>query len=414
MEPLVLLLIVGGVAVAIWVAVQHQKKVERAWTSAAQRLGLSYEPPRLFSRPSMSGEVHGCRVRVEVYRRSSGKHSENFTRYRAYYPEPLRLGLRLKREGMFSGVSKFFGSQDIEVGDPQFDGAVMVKGADPVAVTRFLTPSRRMRVMRLFEAYNGCEFRDEMIRWSRRGTETNADALVSTVRRLAQTARMLAGGQPADDALDAALVARREGRLEDALVLTRRAAAAAPEPNPESRMLEGDILYAGGQYENAAEAYAEAGRIEPADPEPAEWAQHSRGKTAEVAPAAENTATAGPGSEEVCRDLFETGGLSLQISRVFEERYADRPIRWSGVLRSVRSYAFDLVFGKEPGVKMVVDLHEVKSGVFGRMVQAVVQLPKEAEEALKERVGERVAFEGRLVRCDAFARNLFVADGRLA
>ena len=32
---------------------------------------------------------------------------------------------------------------------------------------------------------------------------------------------------------------------------------------------------------------------------------------------------------------------------------------------------------------------------------------------LRERIGERFTLRGRLVRCDPFMRNLFVADGEL-
>jgi len=442
----IVLLIAAVVFLIVRAVQQHQKKVDAAWRAAANELGLAHAPAGFLSRPSLRGEVQNCQVVVDVYRRQSGKHSESFTRYAVHYPAPLGLGLELEREHMFSGVAKFFGSQDIEVGDGGFDDAVMVKGTDAHAIRQFLTPSRRMRVLRLFDSYAGCKIDDGAIRWRRRGTETDARAITTTVRRLVRTARGLHGEPDTTDTrLDAALLARREGRLEDALTVARETASASETTRPEAKMLEGDVLYAAGRYPEAADAYAEAERIEPSDPDLAAWAEHVRRGKGEIvdavevadaaqaaetaaaaqasqpdardaaAPAAETApgATRGDDALTVCKDLFESEALSLQIGKRFERHYKNRRIRWTGVLRQARSYAFDLVFGQEPGTKLVVDLLEVKSGAFGRMVQAVVQLPKETLGDMQARLGQQITFEGRLTGCDAFMRNLFVAGGRV-
>ena len=49
----------------------------------------------------------------------------------------------------------------------------------------------------------------------------------------------------------------------------------------------------------------------------------------------------------------------------------------------------------------------------GREVQAVVQLSKEVEEKLSTCKGKVFEVEGTLVSCDAFMRNLFLAEGVL-
>lgn len=439
MEVLIFALVVGVGLLIVLAVRKHQEKVDAAWRTAANELGLAYQPARLFAQRSMRGEVQGCHVVVDVYRRQSGKHSESYTRYKVHYPTPLGLGLRLEREHALSGVAKFFGSQDIEVGDGKFDDAVMVKGSNAHRIQEFLTPSRRMRVLRLFDSYNGSKIADDALSWRRRGTETDAGAITTTVRRLVRTARGLHGDVATDDKLDAALLARREGRLEEALAAAREAATTGEHARPEARMLEGDVLYTAGRREEAAAAFADAQSADPGDPELAQWAEHARSGSGEIVEPAEIIAiddtteataavapkpttslsetapspSAAEAAIQVCKDLFEAEGLSLQISKRFEQRYEGKRVRWTGVLRQARRYAFDLVFGQDPGTKLVIDLHEVKSGAFGRMVQAVVQLPEEALEALESKVGQEVTFEGRLTGCDAFMRNLFVAAGRV-
>ncbi len=77
-------------------------------------------------------------------------------------------------------------------------------------------------------------------------------------------------------------------------------------------------------------------------------------------------------------------------------------------------FTYDLVFGDESGTRAVFEVATI-AGSFSisQQVQAVVQLPEAAAAAIDSRRGEQLTFTGELVRCDAFARNLFVADGEL-
>ena len=61
-----------------------------------------------------------------------------------------------------------------------------------------------------------------------------------------------------------------------------------------------------------------------------------------------------------------SNSLSLQVQERFEQRYRGRRMRWTGVLRSVRSYAFDLVFGTDE----VVVAHRHPSGLIGSSAAA--------------------------------------------
>ena len=53
-----------------------------------------------------------------------------FTRMRAPYVNPDSFRFTIYRKGLFSEIGKWFGMQDIGVGDPAFDEAFIIKGND--------------------------------------------------------------------------------------------------------------------------------------------------------------------------------------------------------------------------------------------------------------------------------------------
>lgn len=421
MEGLLLLFLIPVAALIGWAVHNHWKKVDAAWGSAAATLGLEHFSGGAFGKRQLSGELEGLRVLVDRHVRRAGKNSKAFTRYRVDYPRPLGIGLQLKREGMLFGFARMLGAQDIQVGDGAFDAEVVVKGSDPRRVIEFLTPARRLRILRLLNALAGCEINDAGIVWSCPGTETDAGRLAGHLRRLVRLAGHLSRPPETGDRLDAAVEAVREGRTGEALEAVRRDAT---EPDPDARLVEGQILYSGGRYQEAAQVFRAAEAAGEGDEELTGWSARAEGKLAPAAepeeatpaePAPAGTAPPAPESDPgpVCRDLFEAGLLSLEAARRFEERHRGRRVRWTGTFRRAERYAFDLVFGDQPGTRLLVDLLELEGGVLARRCRASVQLPPDAADRLPQRPGDAVTFEGVLAACDAFTRVLFVGEGRV-
>jgi hypothetical protein len=106
--------------------------------------------------------------------------------------------------------------------------------------------------------------------------------------------------------------------------------------------------------------------------------------------------------------------MGSESDRRFEEKYEGREVRWSGKLDRIDRFYHDSVFGEGPATRAILLVHEiVEDGYGSREVKAVVRLPDEVGEGLRARRGETISFSGRLVGCDTFMRNVFVADGRL-
>ena len=423
MEPLlVFLVILVVIPLIVYAAIQQNRKTNEAWNVAAARLSLAFTPGGFTSRRNIVGDIRGNMVLVETYSEGSGKNSQTYTRYTVTYPTSLGRGLQLTRQGFMSKFAGWLGSQDIEIGSADFDDDVIVKGRDPRAIIEFMTPARRLRAHRLMQTFTRCKITDNAVTISYRSAETSAEKIVSTVRRVLAVAEEFSGTSDRDGHLDRAIEAQRAGNLDAALELVRAVESPDEAAAADVRMLEGDILYTHGQFDDAAVAFERARDAVPDDGEAGAWAERaaSRRHAAPTPPFVEPDAPPPSPSvsdtalETVCETLFGTDRMSYEIKQIFEDRFDGKSMRWQGKLDRVSTYAFDGLFGYDPGTKAVFEVYEVGGSAYGgRTVQAVVQFPPDAIDVLRPRTGEQMTFEGTLLSCDAFMRNLFVANGRV-
>ena len=69
-------------------------------------------------------------VTLDTYTVSTGKAVVVFTRMRAPYVNPDGFRFTIYRRGVFSGLGKMLGMQDVEVGHEEFDRDFIIKGTD--------------------------------------------------------------------------------------------------------------------------------------------------------------------------------------------------------------------------------------------------------------------------------------------
>lgn len=408
------------------------RQANEAWSRAARTLGLRAKPGGFLKRREIDGDRGGFRVKLDTYTVRSGKNSTTYTRFRLWFPRRLGLGLQLTKEGFWAGVTKFFGAQDIAVGDAGFDGQVLVKGSDPERVRRWLTPARRLRVRHYLEAYSGAHIDDEGVRWEVRGVIRDARRIVTGIDAMVRLAGHLCEEREDDRDMDRALEAHVQGHPEAALRILQETHDRPRKPGDpivrhvEEHLLEGELLYLGDRREEAKSVFARAHDEAPDDPEVSQWAARVEGEEAASAkaqktlPSTDPSTPAAPAAGEtldqasVCRALFEEQTSNFAATRVFEDRYEGKTVRWSGPLEKIEPYHFDFVFQGDQGVKATVAIHQTSAELFGSSaVEALVQLPADAEKRAGELVGETVAFTGRLKKVDGFMRKLYVADGTL-
>lgn len=411
MEIAVLLGTVVAAGAILWFAAWRASRIEEEWRRAAQTIGATFQPGGFFSHQSMRGRIYGLPFVLETFTRGSGRNSSTWTRLRVHYPAPLDLGLRITREGFWSFVSKLFGAQDVEVGDPAFDSMALIKSNSPARTREWLTPARRLRIARLLDSYPNVEIGDSAVEWAQRGVLRKADRIVGLVKALVRVARHAGVDLEDDQELERALDARARGRPDEALKILREIPG---EPGDDAKLVEAEVLYLGGQTEQAKEVLARVVAAEPGDAQAGGWMEVASSPRPAGPPSHVPEAAPLEDPAPMLAALFVEGAMNFDITRTFEREHRGRSVRWRGRLEGVESYMFDMVFGNEPGTRAVVALCELESVRFGdRKVRAVVQLPEEVEGAIKTAGGATVEVTGRLERVDPLTRTLYLGGGRL-
>ena len=230
--------------------VQRQRRNE-AWGRVAKRRRFRFAAGR---RGTLKGEINGHPVVVHEVKRGSGKHRHTNTRIKLTLSSPLPVDLELTKEGIFSGIGKLFGSQDIEVGDPGFDGSVTVKGRDVPAIRSFLTPDRRLHCRRFLTSGIRSRISRTSVETEVRGIFTSDDRLEALIDKVGRMAGHLVGEH--EPVLAEAVTAQDQGDLERALGLVRVAEEGHVAPDPDAKRMEGELLYTAGRFDEAAVAFA--------------------------------------------------------------------------------------------------------------------------------------------------------------
>jgi hypothetical protein len=391
-----------AVGVVVSIGIRQMKGAREAWSRAATSLGMTAQVGGVFSRPVITGRLGAFNAEIDTFTQRSGNSSTTYTRYRVFYPS-LGVGLELKPQHALHRITKFFGAQDVEVGDGGFDDALIVKADDPGAVLSLLTAATRTSLLRLFSSQQRTTVDDTKITIVTRGLERSEDTLVSTIRRAAAVARRLTG---LDDSagIDELLERRLAGELSE--VADRVRGVVRPHPDDlDGRILEMETLATAGRREEATKALEELEAVLPADPEVAGW----RGYLDTPPPPEPATAEA-IDADRFFESLFAGAQMSYETTALFDRHYRGRPVRWEGRVKDVRRYDRDLDFGPAPGTKVVVTMATIEHDLYGQTaIDAVVQLPTNA--TVHE--GDTISFSGVLMRVDPLMRNVYVGGGRL-
>lgn len=114
------------------------------WRRLSEELGGRYVEGG-FCRDTRVEVAHGeWTVTLDTYTASTGSVTVVYTRMRAPYVNPEGFRFTIYRRGVFSDIGKFFGMQDVEVGDPAFDRDFIIRGTDEARLrSLFSSPALR-------------------------------------------------------------------------------------------------------------------------------------------------------------------------------------------------------------------------------------------------------------------------------
>lgn len=150
------ILMIVALVVGLLYAVERAKEMKQALQRLAQRLDGRLSDGGLFERPSLAFTLAGRPARFEFY--SGSKNSPPYSRLEVSLTERSPGTLHILPEGFGQGFLKFFGAQDLEVGDPRFDSEYVLRASPDSLVEQVFNPSRRDRVMASVRRLSGFRY----------------------------------------------------------------------------------------------------------------------------------------------------------------------------------------------------------------------------------------------------------------
>jgi len=191
-----IVIVVLLVAVVVLVVVlpprpNRKPSAELAGFAREQGLTLSGDYPEL----ELSGRFQGVTVSLSNgYQETEETDSDGNSRTerrlvaQAWAEPAAELGdLRVYREGLLSKLGKALGGQDVQLGNPDFDKAFMVKASNPAGVPRLLGAGAQRALLEAIKQEKQIEIRDGVVRWEGTGVTQPARAqrLLTLLTRVA-------------------------------------------------------------------------------------------------------------------------------------------------------------------------------------------------------------------------------------
>ncbi len=114
------------------------------WSELARQIGGDYIDPGWWTGKIVQARAGDWIITLDTYTVSTGKSSVTYTRMRAPFVNHDSLRLTVYRAGIFTGLGKLFGMQDVEIGHEPFDTDFVVKTNDE-SKARYLLGQPRVR-----------------------------------------------------------------------------------------------------------------------------------------------------------------------------------------------------------------------------------------------------------------------------
>ena len=115
---------------------------KEVWQQLSEEIQADYIEGGFWKGDKIQAHVDNWIVVLDTYTVSNGKSSTTYTRMRAPFINLDGLYFKIYREGLFSGIGKMLGMQDINVGYNQFDENFIIKGNDEDRVRRLFSNER--------------------------------------------------------------------------------------------------------------------------------------------------------------------------------------------------------------------------------------------------------------------------------
>ncbi len=145
--------------------------VEEVWGHLCNEIGGELVQNGRWRGSKVKLDVDPWTIVLDKHTVSDGENSTTYTRMRTPFLNPAGFRFEIHRKGPFSVLGKFLGMQHIEVGDPEFDEAFIIKSNDEATVRELLANARIRQMIQVLprvrleikdnEGWFGTRFPDE-------------------------------------------------------------------------------------------------------------------------------------------------------------------------------------------------------------------------------------------------------------
>lgn len=112
------------------------------WSQIADEIGGEIIAGGFWKKGGIRFQHGEWELVLDTYTVSNGKHSSTYTRLRAPFLNKDKLYFKIYREGLFSAMGRFFGLQDLVIGDDYFDKKFVIKGNNAEKIKTLLNDDR--------------------------------------------------------------------------------------------------------------------------------------------------------------------------------------------------------------------------------------------------------------------------------
>src|SRR5262245_49293910 len=103
---------------------------DEVWSQLSQEISADFVKGGFWRGSKVQATVKEWTVTLDTFTVSTGKTHITYTRMRAPYVNKDGFRFKIYRKGVFSGLGKLLGMQDVEVGYPEFDNEFIIQGND--------------------------------------------------------------------------------------------------------------------------------------------------------------------------------------------------------------------------------------------------------------------------------------------
>lgn len=113
------------------------------WRQMCEQIGGEFVEGGFWKGSKVQVHHKQWTVTLDTYTESHGEHGgTTYTRMRAPYVNKDGFRFTIYRWGFFSDLGKLLGMQDVEIGEPEFDDAFIIKGNDEDKLRRLFANPR--------------------------------------------------------------------------------------------------------------------------------------------------------------------------------------------------------------------------------------------------------------------------------